>query len=177
MSVGNWVLARTLAIEQDSEPCRSVLVSPAGNMRLGAGSSNCPTTRARLLYKPGPEGGQVSLALGLPRGNESPAAAEDVRRVRELLNLPAGTEPYTITYGNSASAERNIPMVTRSGLAILSDLGAEMNVPQADVTNGRTKPAIELVGGETRPIVLIHSAKKINGYASGSLRQLAGCVH
>jgi len=120
---------------------------------------------ASLQYKPSAEGGQVSLALGLSRGNESPAAAADVRRVRELLNLPPGTEPYTITYGNSVSTARNIPVETRSVLAILSDLGAEIDVPPADVNNGKTKPTIELVGGEARPIVLVHSAKKIDGYA------------
>jgi hypothetical protein len=107
----------------------------------------------------------VSLALGLPCGTESPETAADVKLVRELLKLPAGPPPYLIAYGNSALGSRDISIVTRSVLAILSDLGAEIEVPVADVTSGTTKPAIQLVGGETRPIVLIHASNKIQGSA------------
>jgi hypothetical protein len=101
----------------------------------------------------------VSLALGLPRGTELPETAADVKRMRELLKLPAGPAPYVIAYGNSAVGDRDIPIVTRSVLGILSDLGAEIEVLAADVDSGATKPAVQLVGGETRPIVLIHAGK------------------
>jgi hypothetical protein len=116
-----------------------------------------------IQYKAGPGNGQVSLALGLPRGTESPETAADIKRVRELLKLPAGPAPYVIAYGNSAVGDRDIPIVTRSVLGILSDLGAEIEVLVADVDSGATKPAVKLVGGETRPIVLIHAGKKIQG--------------
>jgi hypothetical protein len=118
-----------------------------------------------IQYQNAQGGGQVSLALGLPRGTESPETAADVKRVRELLKLPAGPAPYLIAYGNSALGSRDISVVTRSVLAILSDLGAEIEVPAADVTSGTTKPAIQLVGGETRPIVFIHASNKIQGSA------------
>jgi hypothetical protein len=107
----------------------------------------------------------VSLALGLPRGTELPQTAADLKRARELLKLPAGPAPYVIAYGNSAAGERDIPIVTRSVLGILSDLGAEIEVLAADVDSDATKPAVLLVGGETRPIVLIHAGKKIQGPA------------
>jgi len=118
-----------------------------------------------IQYTSGPGSGQVSLALGVPRGSESPQTNSDVKRVRELLKLPEGPAPYLIAYGNSASGKRDISIVTRSVLAILSDLGAEIEVPAADVTSGTTKPAIQLVGGETRPIVLIHAGNKLKGSA------------
>jgi hypothetical protein len=108
-----------------------------------------------IQYQNAQGSGQVSLVLGLPRGTESPETAADVKRVRELLKLPGGPAPYLIAYGNSAVGSRDISIVTRSVLAILSDLGAEIEVPPADVTSGTTKPAIQLVGGETRPIVLL----------------------
>jgi hypothetical protein len=118
---------------------------------------------ASIEYKPGPEGGQVSLALGQPKGTESPATAADAARVRVLLNLPAGVDSYGISSGNDVAADRSIPIVTRSVLAILTDLGAEIDAPEADIKDGRTKPTIGLIGGETRPIVSIHSAKRITG--------------
>ena len=125
-----------------------------------------------IQYKAGPGNGQVSLALGLPRGTELPETAADIKRVRELLKLPAGPAPYVIAYGNSAVGDRDIPIVTRSVLGILSDLGAEIEVLTADVDSGATKPAVQLVGGETRPIVLIHAGKKIQGpvYSAVSYR-------
>ena len=91
-----------------------------------------------IQYKNGPGSGQVSLALGLPRGAESPESAADVKRVRELLKLPGGPAPYLIAYGNSAVGSRDISIVTRSVFAILIDLGAEIEVPAADVTSGTT---------------------------------------
>jgi hypothetical protein len=49
---------------------------------------------------------------------------------------------------------------TRSVLGILSDIGAEIAVPAADVESGATKPTLGLVGGETRPVIVIHVGKK-----------------
>jgi hypothetical protein len=118
-----------------------------------------------IEYQTGPGGAHVSLALGLPGAPESSAAAADLKSVRDLLKLPGGTAPYPVSYGDAAASARSIPIVTRSILAVLSNLGAEIDVPEADVQAGATKPAIQLVGGETRPIVLIHAAKRIQGQA------------
>ncbi len=105
-----------------------------------------------------PQGGNegVSLTLGLARGTESADAAADLRHVRELLHLPAGTRTYAIVDGHTPAAEPNIPIVTRSILAILSDLGAEIGVPQSDVARGATQESLQLVGGETRPVLVVH---------------------
>jgi hypothetical protein len=124
---------------------------------------------ASIQYSSGPDGGRVSLTLGLARGVESPEMEAALERARQLLNLPGGTEPYIITEGNFAVTARSVPVVPRSVLAILSDLGAEIHVPQEDVNNGRTKPAIQLVGSEARPIVVIHSAKRTNGFAYAAI--------
>jgi hypothetical protein len=62
--------------------------------------------------------------------------------------------------------------VTRSVLGILSDLGAEIDVPESDIENGTTKASVHLVGGESRPTLVIHAAKSIRGpaYAEVSYR-------
>jgi hypothetical protein len=51
-------------------------------------------------------------------------------------------------------------MVTRSVMGILSDLGGEISVPATDVSSGATKPSLGLVGGETRPVVVVHATPK-----------------
>jgi hypothetical protein len=91
--------------------------------------------------------------------------------VRALLSLPPGAAPYEIN-ADLTQGDRSIAIVTRSVLAILSNLGAEITVPRGDVEGGATKPAIALVGGEARPVVIIHAAKRIDGsaYATVSYR-------
>jgi hypothetical protein len=123
-------------------------------------------------FKAAPSGGEVRLALGLARGAESPENAANIARVRELLALPAGSDPYLIVAPGAPPAPRAIPVVMRSMLGILTDLGAEIDVPRTDLDNGATKPPIRLVGGEARPIMVIHAARSVSGsaYAAVSYR-------
>ncbi|MFT4066612.1 hypothetical protein [Paraburkholderia sp.] len=103
----------------------------------------------------------VFLVIGATTSGESPRTAADVARVRKLLHLSPKTRSYEIVYGPS-SAYRNgdrIPMVTRSVLGILSDLGAQVQVPVERISDGSTKPTVGLIGGETRPTIIVHSGK------------------
>ena len=125
---------------------------------------------ASIEYKPAPDGAQVRLVLGLPQTAESPRNAADIARVRALLRLPAGPEPYLLTAPGGASGPRCITVMTRSVLGILSNLGAEIDVPETDVQSGTTKPAVRLVGGETRPTLVIHAGKSISGSPYAAVR-------
>ena len=61
--------------------------------------------------------------------------------------------------------------MTRSLLAILTDLSAEIDIPAEDVMSGATQPAGRLVGGETRPVLVIRSDKRPrDAYASINYR-------
>jgi hypothetical protein len=51
-------------------------------------------------------------------------------------------------------------MVTRSVLGILTDLGAQVDVPSELIGSGSTKPTIGLIGGETRPTIVVKVGKK-----------------
>lgn len=108
---------------------------------------------------------RVRLAIGRQQGPEPPEHVADVERVRTLLNLTPDASGYEIISDGAAVGTRQISIRTRSILAILTDLGAEITVPGQDVESGATKASIGLVGGETRPIVIIHAAKKITGAA------------
>jgi hypothetical protein len=45
-------------------------------------------------------------------------------------------------------------------LGILTDLGAQVNVPDEQIGRGATKPTIGLIGGETRPTIVVNVGKK-----------------
>lgn len=79
--------------------------------------------------------------------------------MRELLGLDERRSDYEIVTGTTAVNSDQIAVVTRSVLAILSDLGGEIAVPDADVLRGATTPTIGLTGGEVRPIMEIHVSK------------------
>ena len=103
----------------------------------------------------------VFLSIGATTSGESPDTAADVARVRRLLHLSTKTRSYQLVYGPSSTFQGGdrIPMVTRSVLGILSDLGAQVQVPPERISDGSTKPTVGLIGGETRPTIIVHSGK------------------
>src|SRR5471032_875935 len=112
----------------------------------------------------------VFLVMGATTSGESPLTAADLARVRKLLHLSANTRTYELVYGPSSTSKKGdkIPMVTRSVLGILSDLGAQVQVPVERISDGSTKPTVGLIGGETRPTIIVHSGKTApdNAYVS-----------
>ncbi|HEY1997559.1 hypothetical protein [Paraburkholderia sp.] len=102
----------------------------------------------------------VYLAMGATTSGDSPQIAVDLTRVRQLLHLAPNTRTYQIVYGPSSQHGDRIPMVTRSVLGILTDLGAQVQVPTEQISNGSTKPTVGLIGGETRPTIIVHSGPK-----------------
>jgi hypothetical protein len=127
---------------------------------------------ASIQFKPGSNAGAVMLVIGRSQGAAPAAASADVARVRELLGLAASVDGYEIVTGSAPIGGREISVKTRSMLAILSDLGAEIPVPERDVASGATQPSIGLVGPEKRPIMIIHTGKRVgaDAYASVAYR-------
>ncbi|MEC5406354.1 hypothetical protein VOM14_12425 [Paraburkholderia sp. MPAMCS5] len=101
----------------------------------------------------------VFLVMGATTSGESPQTAADLASVRKLLHLSSNTRTYEIVYGPSSAWQKGdkIPMVTRSVLGILTDLGAQVQVPVERISDGSTKPTVGLIGGETRPTIIIRS--------------------
>lgn len=112
-----------------------------------------------VQYKEANHVGHVSFTIGASaQGKER--APGDVAQVRTLLGLSGQAAEFEIDSGQAGAGDR-IPMVTRSVLAILSNLGAEIAVPDEDVASGATKPTIGLVGGEERPTIVVHFGKSV----------------
>lgn len=89
-------------------------------------------------------------------GPEPEGAAADRRLLQQLLRLPHDTGSYEIVYGQPP-APGKIALLTRSVLGILTDLGAQIDVPSASVARGAAKPTVGLIGGETRSTIVVHS--------------------
>jgi hypothetical protein len=103
---------------------------------------------------------RVYITLSATTSGESRQTTDDLALVRRLLKLSPTTKTYEIVYGQSALHGDRIPMVTRSVLGILTDLGAQIKVPDVYVSNGSTKPTIGLIGGETRPTIVVNVGEK-----------------
>jgi hypothetical protein len=112
-----------------------------------------------VQYRQDPKGSHVSLALAPERPGDASDRVADKARVRSLLHLSPRQKAYDFV-GAPGSGGDAIPVTTRSVLAILSALGGEIEVPVEQVQSGATKETIALVGGETRPIIVIHAARK-----------------
>jgi hypothetical protein len=106
------------------------------------------------------KGGGVYFTLGATTSGESGQTSADLALVRRLLKLSPKTKTYEVVYGQSAQRGERIPMVTRSVLGILTDLGAQITVPDELVTSGSTKTTIGLIGVETRPTIVVNVGKK-----------------
>jgi hypothetical protein len=107
-----------------------------------------------------PDKGGVFITLGATRSGSNKEVVEDLTLVRRLLHLSPKMKTYEIVYGQSSDRNR-VPMVTRSVLGILTDLGAQIAVPDEQVGSGATKPGIGLIGGETRPTIIVKVGEKV----------------
>lgn len=81
--------------------------------------------------------------------------------VRRLLHLDPGAEEAEIVYGPYPKHPgKQIAILTRSMLAMLTQLAYEVEVPEDDIKSGRTPPTIGQIGIENRPEVVIHSSRE-----------------
>ncbi len=93
--------------------------------------------------------------------NPSPAVQADQAEVRRILGLDPKASEFNVVYGSVASNDKEIAILTRSVIEILTDLSSYIDVPAADVEQGRTfpSPAPEVASGvPVAPLIRIHSS-------------------
>jgi hypothetical protein len=91
----------------------------------------------------------------------SPALAADVAEVRRILGLDPDALEFTVVYGSVASNNREIALLTRPMVEILTDLSSYIEVPAAGLAEGRTfaSPPREVVDGKpVMPLIRILSS-------------------
>jgi hypothetical protein len=82
-----------------------------------------------------------------------PAIQADSVEVRKLLGVDPQTDEFSVVYGSVAANDKEIALLTRSVLEILTDLSSYIDVPAANVEQKRTfsTPAPEIVNGAPLP--------------------------
>ena len=94
----------------------------------------------------------------------NPAIQADRAEVRKLLGLDSQTSEFNVVYGSVAANDKEIALLTRSVLEILTDLSSYIDVPAANVEQKRTfpSPAPEKVNGALvpSPIRILSSSQK-----------------
>ena len=94
----------------------------------------------------------------------NPAIQADRAEVRKLLGLDPQTDEFNVVYGSVAANDKEIALLTRSLLEILTDLSSYIDVSAANVDQKRTfpSPAPESVNGALvpSPIRILSSSQK-----------------
>lgn len=89
-----------------------------------------------------------------------PKVRADRELVRKLLGLRADLQEFKVVYGAVSDKDDVIAVQTRSGFQIMTQLGANVEVPPEHIADRRTYPPIpEPAGGKQAlpPLVQIHS--------------------
>ncbi|MGZ8445164.1 MAG: hypothetical protein ACXWXZ_17355 [Candidatus Binatia bacterium] len=86
----------------------------------------------------------------------TPAIQADSAEVRKLLGIDPQTDEFSVVYGSVAANDKEIALLTRSVLEILTDLSSYIDVPAANVEQKRTfpSPAPEIANGAPVPALM-----------------------
>ena len=100
-------------------------------------------------------GTQTATALVFSK-KQNPAIEADRDEVRKLLGLDPQTHEFDVVYGSVAANDKEIALLTRSVLEIITDLSSYIDVPAANVEQKRTfpSPAPEIVNGAPVPALM-----------------------
>lgn len=115
-------------------------------------------------------GNHVFLQLAPEDASDVQAAQGYVATIRHLLRLKPDQNKFEMVYGQGGFGGDTVPVLTRSVLSILGSVGAQVDVPQADIDQHRTTPTVRFAGIETRPVVIVHSGEKVPDDAYVSVR-------
>jgi hypothetical protein len=119
--------------------------------------------------------GETAVLFFTRQGATEPAAKERLRALQEVLGLDPEAKEYRLVYGSIPVDRTEIALLTRSVLAIMVELAAWIDVPEAHVAEHRTNPTqTERQIGEyrTRPLIEIQHGPKApaTAYASAYFR-------
>jgi len=111
-----------------------------------------------------PQGEQQAVVLVFrPPGeaqNPNPELAADLEQVRQFLGLAVGAGEYTVVFGAGAANDREIALLTRSMLLILVDFASWIDVPEADIAEGRVTPTSQEEPGALGSPIRVHSGEE-----------------
>jgi hypothetical protein len=94
---------------------------------------------------------------------------DKVREVKRLLKLDAGAREFHLTYGAVARNSREIAVLSRSLLEVMTEFSSFIEVPSEHVGEGRTYPQLAGEGGIT-PLLSIKSGRARDSDAATAVR-------
>jgi len=83
---------------------------------------------------------QEGIFMAFPRKDIPPEISAERATIRKILGLDPDRQEFRITYGTGTDREDTIAMQTRSGMQILGELAAFVNLPEEHVRDGRAFP-------------------------------------
>jgi len=107
------------------------------------------------------EEGRPSTVLTMRAENVPEETKRAISEARELLGLDQNVAEFHLVQGATAANPREIAVLTRSMMHILSTMAAEVTVPSQHVTEGRASPGWESVTGVAHtPIMRVTASKE-----------------
>ena len=67
----------------------------------------------------------------------------EIRELRSLLRLDPDATEFTLSFGATASHDKELAVLTRSLMHILNTMAAQVEVPANDIAEGRATPGLE----------------------------------
>ena len=132
-------------------------------VRLLAALQRLQASRAvGLRVEMSPESKLIGTIMTITKKNPSPKVQADSELVRKLLGLRPDLQDFKVIYGGLSDKDDVIAVQTRSGLQILKELGADVEVPTEHIAERLTYPPIQEPGGNNQslpPLIRIHAGK------------------
>jgi hypothetical protein len=119
------------------------------------------------------ESKQEGMVMTISKKNLPPEIQADRDLVRKLLGVRPNLQDFKVVYGGVSNKDDVVAIQTRSGLQILAQLGADVEVPPKHITEMRTYPPIPEPGGNAQPLpplIRIHAEKSQPADAFASVK-------
>ena len=108
------------------------------------------------------ESKQEGMVMTISQKNLPPKIQADRDLVRKLLGVRPDLQDFKVIYGGVSDKDDVVAVQTRSGLQILNQLGANVEVPAEHVAEQRTYPPIPEPEGSAQslpPLIRVHAEK------------------
>jgi hypothetical protein len=86
---------------------------------------------------------QQATILTLRSQDISESTLAEVRELRQLLRLDPTASEFSLVFGGTAANNKEVAVLTRSFLHIMTTMAAQVEVPPADVAQGRATPGVQ----------------------------------
>jgi hypothetical protein len=89
---------------------------------------------------------QQAVLLAFKTSASTPETREESRELRELLGLDQQAAEFKLVFGATAAHDKEVAVLTRSIVQLMQTMATQVQVPPADVEQGRVAPGWELLG-------------------------------